>query len=235
MHSGSRAQDGTRALLTAPLKHSDEIRGRSLRGRGAQHAAKCDRRDREDPGHAEHGERTSALHRRFWLLRESPAPGPLAADGLNGRGVLRRAPDGLDRCGILGFGLEGIEAVSSGLNWGGIFRGAPNRCNRCGILRLALHGLYWLLIAPALLVNGLRVERGDARDHSEEEARHIYNVHTHIEGRAIGGPTRRRAPVFLFRLAGVCASPRQSAPLSCQCAVREACILRILFRFYRRW
>jgi len=26
----------------------------------------------------------------------------------------------------------------------------------------------------------------------------------------------------------VCASPRQSAPLSCQCAVREACILRIL-------
>ena len=27
----------------------------------------------------------------------------------------------------------------------------------------------------------------------------------------------------------MCASPRQSAPLSCQCAVREACILRILF------
>ena len=27
---------------------------------------------------------------------------------------------------------------------------------------------------------------------------------------------------------GECASPRQSAPLSCQCAVREACILRIL-------
>ena len=26
----------------------------------------------------------------------------------------------------------------------------------------------------------------------------------------------------------MCASPRQSAPLSCQCAVREACILRIL-------
>ena len=27
----------------------------------------------------------------------------------------------------------------------------------------------------------------------------------------------------------MCASPCQSAPLSCQCAVREACILRILF------
>ena len=26
----------------------------------------------------------------------------------------------------------------------------------------------------------------------------------------------------------MCASPRQSAPLSCQCAVREACLLRIL-------
>ena len=30
-----------------------------------------------------------------------------------------------------------------------------------------------------------------------------------------------------------CASPRQSAPLSCQCAVREACISRILFRCQR--
>ena len=33
--------------------------------------------------------------------------------------------------------------------------------------------------------------------------------------------------------AGECASPRQSAPLSCQCAVREACILRILSASWR--
>ena len=31
---------------------------------------------------------------------------------------------------------------------------------------------------------------------------------------------------------GECASPRQAAPLSCQCAVREACILRILHEVF---
>ena len=40
--------------------------------------------------------------------------------------------------------------------------------------------------------------------------------------------TRKVRPSLVQTLFLVCASPRQSAPLSCQCAVREACILRIL-------
>ena len=61
-------------------------------------------------------------------------------------------------------------------------------------------------------------------DVAQKEAAHSASCPPAADARGLDWCDR---PVFFYP-DGECASPRQSAPLSCQCAVREACILRIL-------